>query len=72
MLENFINNWNGDFPNYELKGSDLREPHALMGALVQVFDRLGVDRALLAVRTATSGLHIITTIYYIIITRILY
>lgn len=50
-VENFISNWNGDFPNYPLTAADLKKPHAVMGALFQVFDRLGIDRdAVLAVR----------------------
>ncbi|XP_047530638.1 golgin subfamily A member 4-like [Vanessa atalanta] len=43
-VENFIGNWNGDFPNYPLTTPDLKKPHAVMGALFQVFDRLGIDR----------------------------
>ncbi|CAD0200019.1 unnamed protein product [Chrysodeixis includens] len=43
-VENFIGNWNGDFPNYPLTAADLKKPHAVMGALFQVFDRLGIDR----------------------------
>ena len=42
-MENFIGNWNGDFPNYPLTAADLKKPHAVMGALFQVFDRLGID-----------------------------
>ncbi|KAJ8730580.1 hypothetical protein PYW08_001993 [Mythimna loreyi] len=42
-MENFISNWNGDFPNYPLQAADLKKPHAVMGALFQVFDRLGID-----------------------------
>ncbi|XP_013185300.1 rho-associated protein kinase 2 [Amyelois transitella] len=43
-IENFIINWNGDFPNYPLTVPDLKNPQALMGALLQVFDRLAIDR----------------------------
>ncbi|CAH2108591.1 unnamed protein product [Euphydryas editha] len=43
-VENFISNWNGEFPNYSLTIEDLKKPHALMGALLQIFDRLGIDR----------------------------
>ncbi|XP_053612486.1 golgin subfamily A member 6-like protein 7 [Plodia interpunctella] len=43
-VENFISNWNGDFPNYPLTAADLKNPQALMGALFQVFDRLAIDR----------------------------
>lgn len=43
-LENFISNWNGDFPNYPLTPADLKIPQAVMGALFQIFDRLGIDR----------------------------
>lgn len=42
-MENFIGNWNGDFPNYPLTAEDLKKPHAVMGALLQVLDRLGID-----------------------------
>ncbi|CAB3222582.1 unnamed protein product [Arctia plantaginis] len=43
-VESFITNWNGDFPNYPLAAVDLKKPQAVMGALFQVFDRLGIDR----------------------------
>uniref|UniRef100_A0A2H1VQD1 Lysozyme n=1 Tax=Spodoptera frugiperda TaxID=7108 RepID=A0A2H1VQD1_SPOFR len=43
FMENFIGNWNGDFPNYPLTAEDLKKPHAVMGALLQVLDRLGID-----------------------------
>ncbi|KAL0881156.1 hypothetical protein ABMA27_002273 [Loxostege sticticalis] len=43
-VENFISNWNGDFPNYPMTAADLKIPHTVMGALFQVFDRLGIDR----------------------------
>ncbi|CAG9785781.1 unnamed protein product [Diatraea saccharalis] len=43
-VETFIENWNGDFTNYALTAADFKKPHALMGALFQVFDRLGIDR----------------------------
>ncbi|XP_028156926.1 trichohyalin-like [Ostrinia nubilalis] len=43
-MEIFISNWNGEFPNYPLTAADLKKPHAVMGALFQVFDRLGIDR----------------------------
>ncbi|XP_045447498.1 protein Daple-like [Melitaea cinxia] len=44
LVDNFIGNWNGNVPNYPLTIADLKKPHAVMGALFQVFDRLGIDR----------------------------
>ncbi|KAL4715321.1 hypothetical protein ACJJTC_004773 [Scirpophaga incertulas] len=42
-VDNFIGNWNSEFPDYPLTVEDLKKPHAVMGALFQVFDRLGID-----------------------------
>lgn len=50
-VENFIDNWNGDFPKFPLTTPDLKNSHVVMGALFQVFDRLGIDLdTVLAVR----------------------
>ncbi|CAH2076973.1 unnamed protein product, partial [Iphiclides podalirius] len=43
-VENFIDNWNIDFPNYPLTPPDLKKSHTVMGALFHVFDRLGIDK----------------------------
>ncbi|XP_049868388.1 trichohyalin-like [Pectinophora gossypiella] len=43
-MENFINNWNAEFPEYQLTVEDLKKSHSVMGALFQIFDRLGIDR----------------------------
>ncbi|CAH0714701.1 unnamed protein product, partial [Brenthis ino] len=42
-VENFIDSWNGSFPNYLLTTPDLKNPHTVMGALFQVFERLSID-----------------------------
>ncbi|KAM3963608.1 uncharacterized protein ACR2FA_002128 [Aphomia sociella] len=62
-LDNLISNWNSDFPNYPLTAADLKKPHAVMGALIQVFDRLGIDRdaLLMAPPEESRNEH---TIYY--------
>ncbi|CAG4985658.1 unnamed protein product [Parnassius apollo] len=43
-VEIFIEKWGCDFPNYPLTLADLKKPHAFMGALCHVFDRLGIDK----------------------------
>ncbi|XP_059055530.1 coiled-coil domain-containing protein 69-B-like [Achroia grisella] len=43
-VDNLISNWNDNFPNYQLTPADLKKPHAVIGALFLVFDRLGIDR----------------------------
>ncbi|XP_038215059.1 kinesin-like protein KIF20B [Zerene cesonia] len=44
IVETFIGNWNGAFPNHPLTAADLKVPHSVMGALFEVFARLGIDR----------------------------
>ncbi|XP_032515393.1 mRNA export factor GLE1-like [Danaus plexippus] len=43
-LENFIGNWNGEFPNHPLTAADLKKPLEVMKALLEIFDRLDIDR----------------------------
>jgi hypothetical protein len=44
-VENFINvNWKSEFPDYPLTAADFKKPPAVMGALFQLFDRIGIDR----------------------------
>lgn len=41
--ENFINNWNAEFPDYQLTVEDFKKPHSLFRYLFRIFDRLGID-----------------------------
>lgn len=44
LVDNFIENWNRDIPSYPLTIAYLKDPQALMKALFQILDRLGIDR----------------------------
>lgn len=69
-MESFITNWNGDFPNYPLTAVDLELPHKLMGALFQVFDRLGIDIDVILAVSRYSCLFILP--YYLKVTLSVY
>ncbi|CAG9579046.1 unnamed protein product [Danaus chrysippus] len=43
-IENFIESWNGAFPNHPLTAADLKKPLEVMKALLAIFDRLDIDR----------------------------
>ncbi|RVE14776.1 hypothetical protein evm_015634, partial [Chilo suppressalis] len=42
-VEKLIGHWNANYPDYPLTLADLKKPHAVMGAVLQVFHRLGID-----------------------------
>lgn len=44
VIGKFISDWNNEFPDYTLTTTMLTDPHAVIGAIFQVFDRLGIDR----------------------------
>ncbi|XP_072939192.1 uncharacterized protein [Epargyreus clarus] len=61
--EKLLEDWNSVFPHYQLTLADLKKPHTVMGALFQVFKRLGIDEdALLAPPPEESRNE--NTIYY--------
>ncbi|XP_045494693.1 trichohyalin-like isoform X1 [Colias croceus] len=62
IVETFIGNWNGAFPNHPLTAADLKVPHSVMGALFEVFARLGIDRD--AVLSPPDEEHNENTVYY--------
>ena len=50
-VEDFIDNWNANLPQFPLTTPDLKNSHVVMGAIFHIFDRLGIDLdTVLAVR----------------------
>ncbi|GBO98459.1 hypothetical protein EVAR_87_1 [Eumeta japonica] len=41
--EKFVGNWNAEFSNYILSIADLKKPISVLGALLQIFAKLGID-----------------------------
>lgn len=42
-VEDFINNWNVEFPEFTLEATDLKKPQMFIQALFKIFDKLGID-----------------------------
>ncbi|XP_050668738.1 keratin, type II cytoskeletal 4-like [Leptidea sinapis] len=43
ITDNLIENWNEYFPHYQLKTADLKSAQRLMGAVFEIFHKLGID-----------------------------
>ncbi|XP_063536633.1 axoneme-associated protein mst101(1)-like [Cydia strobilella] len=60
-VDNFLTNWSGLFPDMQLTTADLKRPQAVMVALFQILDRLGVSRDAVLMPPEESDEH---TTYY--------